>query len=124
MTTSYWANVITTDVALGNAIAAAIDPDDGSTTFGGVGTGLRPQGSDGGATAWATSAPITEAGKLAFDEFSGPGPYPILNALGFDDAAVAALKAVLTVDYGPRAEHESNLVGMIEAAGLVPVPKQ
>lgn len=111
----YWANIITLDKDLGNEFAAKIDHDTGGgSTFGAC--SLRRI--EDNATAWATSVPLTLAGKLIFDEFHGPGPYGNLALLGLPEAKVLAAKAAFLIEYGDRADYEDGLPAMIVGRGF------
>lgn len=110
----YWANIITFDKDLGNEFAAKIDPDDGSATFGAI--RLRRVGDN--TPAWATSVPLTPAGKLIFDEFHGSGPYGNLALLGLPEEKVLAAKAAFLIEYGDRADYEDGLPAMIVGHGF------
>lgn len=128
----YAANVVcpVTHLALGNALAAAIDPDVGGaetfdkglrcypagTTFSGLGQARTPSQAD---TARATFPLLTEGGYSKIAEFISSGPWPQLNALGFSDAQISAAKAALRIEAGPRAEYESRGVAFVQSLGYV-----
>lgn len=116
MSWPYWANVITTSLAMGNALATAIDPDGGANTFGRM--RLRPAGStDTTPSAWAASTPLTESGEAKFVEFDGAGPYPLINADGIDDATIATARQAISTEHGLRSQYEATLDQFIAANG-------
>lgn len=117
-------------IAIGNALAAAIDPDTGGnqtftkglkcypagTTFSGVGP-LRTASNPPAARA---SFPLlTARGYALVSEFNTAGPWPNLNVLGFTDEQVAAAKGVITLEVGPRNEIEDNGVSFVKSLGYV-----
>lgn len=117
--------VITTNLTIGNALAAKIDPDTGGDkTFRDdkYGVRLRAIGSTGPATAWAASVPLRQAGYDAVVEFQGAGPYPILNARGITDAMVAAGKPAMTLQAGDRLTLDGTLPAFIAANGYEIIP--
>lgn len=113
----YWANVIALDKSLGNQFAAALDPDDGTNTF-----TDRVRIQRGEEIAWPTSTPLTDGGFAAMSEFVSDGPYPRLNAMGFDDQAIAYAKTKILVDVGTLADKKNRLGEHIAASGFTLLP--
>lgn len=128
----YAANVVCLEsaLAIGNALAAAIDPDTGGsetftkglkcypagTTFSGVG----PTRTASNPPAARASFPLLKAtGYAMVAEFNGDGPYPQLNALGFSDQVIAAAKDVITLEVGPRETIEPHGIEFIQSLGYV-----
>lgn len=126
------ANVVCLEscLAVGNALAAAIDPDTGGaqtfdkglrcypagTTF----TGVGPSRVASAPSAARASFPLLTAGgysKVA--EFMGEGPWPQLNALGFSDAQISAAKAVLEIEAGPREQYEAHGIAFVQSLGYL-----
>ena len=126
----YAANVVCPieHIALGNALAAAIDPDTGGaetfnkgvscypagTTFAGVGP-LRQASNP--VSAKATFPLLTAGGYETVTEFMSPGPWPKLNGMGFSDAQIAFARSVLRIEAGPRAEYESRGIEFVNGLG-------
>ena len=117
-------------LAIGNALAAAIDPDTGGaetftkglrcypggTTFSGVGpirTASNPVASR------ASFTLLTERGYSMVCEFNGAGLYPLLNSLGFTDAQIGMAKAVITLEVGPRETIEGRGVEFVQSLGYL-----
>ena len=136
----YAANVVCLEscLAIGNALAAAIDPDTGGaetfdkglrcyppgTTFSGVG----PLRTASNPTAARASFPLLTAGGYAkVVEFAGPGPYTELNAIGVTDEMIALAKAIppgesapaIRLEVGPRAEIEPHGIAYVQSLGYV-----
>jgi hypothetical protein len=124
MTGSIWANWlhgITTDKASGDRIGVKLDPDPNAAQA--FTTKLRPIGSsDTEPSAWFTAAPMTAFGLSVVTEFTGPGPYPLCNAIGVSDAEVAEGNAVMTLEFGPRAELEGDYLRFLTAHGWEVMP--
>ena len=100
-----WCDVVTTDVALGNALAGKIgtSPDDNKAFN--YGRKLRAIGGENVEVARATGGPMSDAIAAAVSEFNTSGPYPLLNAAGITNGEIAAAKLVLTVsvcEYGAQ----------------------
>lgn len=117
-------------LAIGNALAAAIDPDTGGaqtfdkgvrcyhagTTF----TGTGPMRIASNPVAARASFPLLNAtGYALVAEFNRAGPYPQLNALGFSDQVIAAAKDVITLEVGPRETIEPHGIEFIQSLGYV-----
>lgn len=131
---TYACNVIcpVEHAALGNALAAGIDPGNGGnktftagrglacypagTTF--TGTGLGKTASNP-VSAYAAFPLLTALGYSRVAEFMSAGPYPLLNGLGFSDAQIAAGKAALIIEAGPRAQYESGGRAFAQSRGYV-----
>lgn len=128
----YAANVVCLEsaLAIGNALAAAIDPDTGGnetftkgvkcypagTTF----TGIGPARVASASPAARASFPLlTERGYSMVTEFSGPGPYPLLNGLGFTNGQIASAKAVITLEVGQRETIEGRGVEFVQSLGYL-----
>lgn len=136
----YAANVVCLEscLAIGNALAAAIDPDTGGaetfdkglrcyppgTTFSGVGP-LRTASNPPAARA---SFPLLTAdGYAKVAEFAGQGPYTALNAIGITDEMIAMAKAIppgesapaIRLEVGPRAEIEPHGIAYVQSLGYV-----
>lgn len=128
----YAANVVCLEsgIAIGNALAAAIDPDTGGaqtfnkaircyptgTTFTGTGPNRVPSNP---VAARASFPLLTDSGYSMVVEFNGAGPWPQLNAIGFNDAQIAAAKTVITLECGPRAAIEHHGVEYVQSLGYV-----
>lgn len=118
--------------AVGNALAAGIDPDTGGgetftaqkavkcyptgTTFTGTGPGMQPSAQP---TAYAAAPLLTSAGRASVQEFLSSGPWPGLNALGFTDAQIAAAKQVLLVELHDRHNEGRSATAFIESNGYI-----
>lgn len=125
-------------LAIGNALAAAIDPDTGGnqtftkglkcypagTTF----TGVGPLRTASNPVAARASFPLlTAEGYAKVLEFSGPGPYTALNAIGVTDEMIAMAKAIppgesapaIRLEVGPRAEIEPRGIAYVQSLGYV-----
>jgi hypothetical protein len=117
-------------LAIGNALAAAIDPDTGGaetftkglrcypagTTF----TGTIPNRAASNPVAARASFPLLKATGFALvSEFNGSAPWPQLNAIGFNDAQIAAAKTVITLECGPRATIEPHGVEFVQSLGYL-----
>ena len=128
----YAANVVCLEsaLAIGNALAAAIDPDTGGnetftkgvkcypagTTF----TGIGPARVASKPVAARASFPLLTANGYAMvTEFAGVGPYTRLNALGFTDQQIAMAKAVITLEVGPRETIEGRGVEFVQSLGYL-----
>lgn len=131
---TYWISAVATDVAAGNQLAGLIGPEPGDATAFNRAMALYP-----GGTTFTTvgvvpferqvgNRPIAAyyvgvaAKQAAYDvaaEFAGDGPYPLLNALGVNDAQVAWLKERVRVDTGARNATEANWRQFIESLGYV-----
>ena len=136
----YAANVVCLEscLAVGNALAAAIDPDTGGaetftkgarcypvgTTFSGVGptrTASNPP------AARASFPLLTADGYAKVVEFAGPGPYTALNALGITDEMIAMAKAIppgesapaIRLEVGPRETIEPHGIEFVQSLGYV-----
>ena len=142
MTTAYIyaANVVCLEshIAIGNALAAAIDPDTGGaqtfdkglrcypagTTFTGIGPSRVASASS---TARASFPLLTADGYAKVAEFAGPGPYTALNAVGVTDEMIAMAKAIppgesvpaIRLEVGPRAEIEPRGIAYVQSLGYV-----
>ena len=128
----YAANVICRagSVAIGNALAAAIDPDTGGaetftkglpcyqegTTFSGIGPARRASTDP---SHYASFPLLTASGYALMSEFAGTGPYLLLNAIGIDNATIAVAKNVIVLECGPRVEYEHSGVAFVHAQGLL-----
>jgi len=134
------ANVVCLEacLAIGNALAAAIDPDTGGaqtfdkglrcypagTTFTGIGPSRVASASP---TARASFPLLTADGYAKVAEFAGPGPYTALNAIGITDEMIAAAKAIppgesapaIRLEVGPRAEIEPHGIAYVQSLGYV-----
>lgn len=126
----YWISAIATDIAAGNALAGLIGAEPGDATafdrgrpcypsgtqFAVVGTPPFEQyvGDQSEAARYVGVAAEQEAYNIAA-EYTGDGPYPLLNALGVNDAQVAWFKARVFVQAGPRATTEPNWLTFIES---------
>ena len=107
-------------------------PGDGSVFDDGIpcyptGTTFSPQ-ADGPFTvmvasqpaiAWAVCSPCRQRARDLAVEFSGTGPYPLLNELGLSDEYIAAKKAKVIVHAGLRAEVEAGFRTFVESLGYV-----
>jgi len=103
--------------AIGNALAAAIDPDaeghltftpekalkcyPAGTTFSGSGLGKTASNP---VSAYAAFPLLKATGYARVTEFMSAGPYPLLNDLGISNAQIAAGKSALTITAGPRGQ--------------------
>ena len=92
-----WCDVITTDVAVGNALAGAIgtSPDDNKTFDYGV--RLRTIGGPNVEVARSTGGWMSYSVASLIQEFLTNGPYTNLNAAGVTNEMVAAGKAALAI---------------------------
>ena len=128
----YAANVIcpVTHLALGNALADAVDPDVGGGLTFTNGLPCYPAGTTitrNGITHTASNPvsaraafPLLKAtGYSMIQEFLSAGPYSQLNALGFSDAQIAAGKAALTIDVGSRDAIYGTGIAFCQSQGYV-----
>lgn len=136
----YAANVACLEscLAIGNALAAAIDPDtSGNQTFtkglkcylaGTTFTGVGPLRTASNPVAVRASFPLlTAEGYAKVLEFSGSGPYTALNAIGITDEMIAMAKAIppgesapaIRLEVGPRAEIEPRGIAYVQSLGYV-----
>lgn len=119
----FWVNGITTDKQKGDALGLLLDPDPNATEA--FVTPLRPIGSnDQTPSAWLTAASLKANAYAAIVEFDGAGPYPTLNAMGVTNQQVAAGKAVLVLEYGPRDQYEGRALAFIAEQGYEIIPPQ
>lgn len=118
--------------AIGNALAAGIDPDTGGgetftaqkaikcyqpgTTFTGNGPGMQASAPP---TAYAAAPLLTPVGRSRVQEFLSTGPWPGLNTLGFTDAQIAEAKQVLLVELHDRYNEGQSATDFIESHGYV-----
>lgn len=126
MTTTEWqwrGRFIVTNLAMGNSLAALIDPDVGGAETFTKGMKLRHVGAPSETpTAWYCSSLLRANGVAFIDEFLGAGPYPKLTALGLSGAQIAAFKAVFAITYGDPAAMESSATAWIAEHGYEPIP--
>jgi hypothetical protein len=116
-------NGITTDKAIGDRVGVKLDPDPNAVVA--FTTPLRPIGSnDTEPSAWFTAAPMTAFGLSVVTEFTGPGPYPKCNAIGVTNADVADGKAVMVLEFGPRAQIEGHGIAFMALHGYEVMPEQ
>lgn len=130
----YWISAVATDVAAGNALAALIgaEPGDASafdrgapcyptgTTFTTEGVPPFEYRSPGApAAAWYVGVAAKKAAYDVAAEYVGAGPYPLLNAMGVNDAQVAWFKQRVHVQAGGRGATEQNWHAFIESLGYV-----
>lgn len=125
-------------LAVGNALAAAIDPDTGGNqTFtkglkcypaGTAFTGFGPLRVASNPVAARASFPLLTAdGYAKVAEFAGPGPYTALNAIGITDEMIAMAKAIppgesapaIRIEVGPLAEIEPRGIEFVQSLGYV-----
>ena len=108
----------TNNISLGNEIASALDPDDGSGTFGGqLNPACRIAGSTGPATMWPAEALIKPGAYEVVTEFISGGYPAALLAIGFTTERLDQIRSAMTIVAGPRAEIESTLAARVSAAG-------
>ncbi len=121
---------ITTNVALGNEIAAALDPDDGAGTFGRV--SLRASDSQSVIpSAWAARTRVTPQRYAIASEFIAGGYPAALLAAGFTTARLDEIREAfrnpvsgqLMLVAGPRSEYENGLPAFIASHGYEIVPR-
>lgn len=129
MTESLWKYLvvgIATDIAVGDSIAAAVAfaPDDDKTFT--RGTPLRPIGSN--ATTSTVRLAVVPLRQSAFDvvtEFNSAGPvYPLLNARGKPDAAVAYAKTKVITIAGERSAIRAQIAEFLLTNGYEVIPQQ
>ena len=71
----------------------------------------------------ATTGTCSEEEYARFAEFAGPGPYPVLLALGVTEPEVVAAKAACVFSCGPRYEGRNGSVAvadLVEDGGFTP----
>jgi len=132
MSYAYYILAVATNKAVGNSVAALVAAEPGDLTAFDNAPACYPAGTtfsdqqDGPVTIKVPSQPaaawyVGVACKVnAYEvaaEFSGDGPYPLLNARGMTDAQIAAAKAHVTVFAGPRSTTEPNWRAYIESLG-------
>jgi hypothetical protein len=110
--------------SIGNALAAAVGYAGRGFVFGGeFGIGLRAIGSQSTTpVAWAAYSPARQSVADIVAEYSGDGPYPLLNGRGVTDQQVSAAKAVLAAECYPRETHEDALDSVLAAHGYELIP--
>lgn len=129
----YWISAVATDIAAGNALAGLIGAEPGDATAFARGRPCYPAGTQltitvtppfeqyvgdqPEAARYVGVAAKQEAYDIAA-EYTGDGPYPLLNARGVTDAQVAWFKARVSVQAGPRATTEPTWRAFIESLGL------
>ena len=115
-------NVIALDVAVGNVLAGAIGvaPDDDKTFT--LGTKLKHTAS-GSTTAVFASVPLKQSSLDYCTEFTSAGPYPLLNASGLTNEQITAAKAVMLLEFGPRAQYEGHGLAFIASHGYEIIPQ-
>lgn len=117
-------NAIALNKAIGNLLAGLIDPDSGGSATFDKGVPLRLIGSAATEpTAWAASSPLKQAGLDYCAEFTSDGPYPLLTALGLTNEQITAAKAVMLLEFGPRAQYENSGLAFIAANGYEIIPQ-
>lgn len=118
-----WVNVLTTDRALGDAMAGLIgaDADVGDAQTFTKGRRLRALHGSADVVAWGASMAASPATVARIAEFNGPGPWPMLNALGASDALIAQAKGAIRVEAGPRAAYFDRTLTYWAAHGYAPV---
>jgi hypothetical protein len=96
---------VTTDLQLAAQFAAAIATDPTDAPLWNNAIPLRPIGSqDTEPTAWGVDIPCRIETHQAALEYSGAGPYPILNGKGIADQAIAYAKTKMwasTIECSP-----------------------
>lgn len=119
---------VCSDIEAGNRLAAAIDPDDGSKTFGPyfpTNKGCRAIGSSGAATHWPARG-LLSAGRYAVVRqfIDDPTSYPAaLLAMGMTHQQIDDARASLQVEAGPREQYERALPAFLESVGLEVLPQ-
>ena len=114
-------NVMTTDLALGNAMALAIGGPTWANTFGAI--KLRPVGSQSTTpTAWFANLNMRQHWHDCLVEFNGAGPYPLVNGHGVDDNQVAYAKTKIVLEVGDRDAIGFNVPQFLLAQGYEVIP--
>ena len=120
----YWINAAVPEqhVATADAFGALIGSEPGDAQAFSKGVKLRSIGDQSNAVvAYGVAVAAKQSAHDAVQEFNGSGPWPTLNALGASDQAIAAGKAVITVESGARASVEGNALAFWSALGFEPV---
>lgn len=128
----YWITAVATDVAAGNQLAGLIGPEPGDATSLDRGTPCYPGGTtftpvgvvpferqvgNRPIAAYYVGVAAKQSAYEVANEYAGPGPYPLLNALGINDAQVAWFKERVHVQAGTRETTEPNWRNFIESLG-------
>ena len=128
----YWISAVATDVAAGNALAALIGAESGDATAFDRGTPCYPIGTlfslvgdpplehheaDNQAAAYYVGVAAEKSAYDVASEYVGAGPYPLLNAMGVNDAQVAWFKQRVHVQAGSRETTEPNWRNFIDYLG-------
>lgn len=117
------ANVIATDMGVGNSFAMAIGADAGDGLTFTNGKALRLIGSqDSTPVAWFAHVPLKKYGFDQISEFITNGPYPLLNAIGLSDQVIAGGKSFITVEVGDRLSIRDSWQGFISSRGYEVIP--
>lgn len=85
------------DIAFANSMAAIIGVDVGDAT---MFTNAQTMVNSASAEFKIVVCPLKLTGYQRLTEFSGPGPYPLLNALGITNPTIAQAKAKITLEVG------------------------
>lgn len=131
----YWVSAASTNPALSDELATAMAVEPGDIAAFSNGTKLYP--SD---TVFQPRAPgqpvqaskehvarfvgiaLTARGYALVTEFSGAGPYPILNSRGLTDQRIADIKAVTVFEHGDRDVYEPRYAEFIASLNYVRAP--
>lgn len=128
----YWISAVAADIAAGNALAALIGAEPGDATAFDRGTPCYPSGTmfslvgtpplehheaDNPAAAYYVGVAAKQSAYEIAAEYASNGPYPLLNALGVNDALVAWFKQRVNVQAGSRETTEQNWRSFIESLG-------
>lgn len=111
-------NAITTELAIGNALAGAIGWDvEDNLTFS-KGDRLRPVGSnDTEPTAWGACVPVRQPAVATANEFAAGGYPERFAAQGIANATIDYARTKITVEAGDRATMEAHYLQFLADNG-------
>lgn len=126
----YYGFFITTDMAIGSAMAAALDPDSGGAQSFVRGTELRVIGSGSQTpTAWICGSPMKQSGYDAVNAFLAGQLHPNLAAKGMTQEQITTAQPKPDLSQpqvraliGPRATTEGQANAFIAAQGFERMP--
>lgn len=122
----YWINgaVPAEHVATADAIGALVGTEPGDVHAFSRGVKLRAIGDEANAlAAYGVALPVKHAAHAAVLEFNGEGPWPTLDALGAQEQAITAAKAVVSVETGARADLEQHALEFWASLGYEPAAR-
>lgn len=121
----YWANVICTDQAKGNAIGAYMDRDSGGSQTFTKALPLRPIGSPSQTpTAWAVFTALNTLGEAMVTSFVAGQYHPAFLLRGCPTQTIDDARAVMTIEHGARAQYEDRGPAFVAEQGYEIIPPE